>query len=103
MPIQPWIILVENGKYVLSLECDDSYYSTNLTVYQRHGLAAYCLHDQPFGFTWEDVARIRANCEGFRWVASQASEHAAKKMHAEITGLLDLADRLEALLAPRNS
>ena len=59
---------------------------------QRHGLAALCLHNQPFGFTREDVtmlgvAVMLAKAEG----AGLASDTLA-------SCLADIAARVEALL-----
>lgn len=51
-----------------------------------HGIAAFALHGQPFGFTREDVAMLRV-------FASPPDAPA-------FTPLLDLADRIEALLPP---
>lgn len=43
----------------------------------RHGIAAYALHGQPFGFTWADVDELRSEAR-----------------------FDSLADRIEALLPP---
>ena len=54
---------------------------------RRHALSVLCLHEQPFGFTREDVALLRA--------AQRTSEI------QDFGGLADnLADRIEALLPP---
>lgn len=57
----------------------------------RHALAALCLHDQPFGFTWEDVDALREalSCSG---TVSSPDD----LPRAETT-----VDRIEALLPPR--
>ena len=55
----------------------------------RHGLAALTLHGQPFGFTWEDVDRVRS-------VAEPDSD-----WYREDEWLVSLADRIAALLPPR--
>ncbi len=52
-----------------------------------HGVAAYLLHDQPFGFTWEDVDMLKMSAR----TVLGAMEHKA---------LLSIADRIEALLPP---
>ena len=62
-----------------------------------HGLAALCLHGQPFGFTREDVK-----------VLSRASEYALRQWGPVVAGqdiamLSSLADRIEALLPPEES
>jgi len=49
----------------------------------RHATAAILLHDQPFGFTREDVEYLRAGCMG----------------HYNN----DLANRIEALLPPEDT
>lgn len=52
-----------------------------------HALAALALHGQPFGFTWDDVDLLRTR------VMERAREDTAL--------LASLADRIAALLAPR--
>lgn len=61
----------------------------------RHALAALALHGQPFGFTWEDVDLLREEAR---------SEYAIPDGMG-FTGqeLLDLADRIAALLPPRDA
>ena len=54
----------------------------------RHATAAVALHGQPFGFTWEDV-------DGLRMVA-QSHE-------AFGSAIEDVADRIAALLPPREA
>ena len=53
----------------------------------RHGLAALALHEQSFGFRWEDVDFLRMDAED------------SPRAHAE--NLRELADRIAALLPPR--
>lgn len=53
-----------------------------------HALAALCLHEQPFGFTRDDVAMIRGE-------AADRGVHGAEWSN--------LADRIEALLPPASS
>jgi len=48
-------------------------------------------------FTWDDVATIRANCEGFRYVARTTGAN----LDGEVDKLLNIADRIAALLPPR--
>ena len=64
-----------------------------------HVVAALCLHGEPFGFTWEDVATIRANCDGFQYVARTTGAN----LDGEVDKLLNIADRIAALLPPRES
>ena len=54
-----------------------------------HGTAAECLYGQPFGFTWEDVALLR--------------EEGSVGYPETGLRLRDLADRIEALLAPEEA
>ena len=51
------------------------------------GAAAMLLHDQPFGFTWDDVDMLKMSAR----TVLGAMEHKA---------LLSIADRIEALLPP---
>lgn len=55
-----------------------------------HPLAALCLHEQPFGFTWEDVDHLRESIHEWDEQRRQRLEWV----------LRDLADRIEALLPP---
>lgn len=57
---------------------------------ERHELAALALHDQPFGFSWEDVDRLRGAC-----LDERGTETTEAQLH-------DLADRIAALLPPRD-
>lgn len=58
-------------------------------VSSRHGLAALCLYDQPFGFTQKDVRMLRILAQSRVNIVTSASP------------LYDsLADRIEALLPP---
>lgn len=52
-----------------------------------HAMAALCLHGQDFGFTREDVALLRF------WGRGPEGD-------VRVRGLLNLADRIEALLPP---
>jgi hypothetical protein len=57
-----------------------------------HAVAAWCLHNQIFGFTRGDVQflrEIRKDHEARRYVNAEEAE--------------DLADRIEALLPPENT
>lgn len=53
---------------------------------RRHALAALALHDQPFGFAWADVDMLREAAE-VQWTPEKE--------------LLELMDRIAALLPPR--
>lgn len=52
-----------------------------------HGAAAMLLYNQPFGFTWEDVDRL----------------HKVDRVDAEGDLLCSIADRIAALLPPRET
>lgn len=43
----------------------------------RHATAALNLHDQPFGFTWDDVRHLRLYAEEAPWMDELASRIAA--------------------------
>ena len=58
-----------------------------------HGVAALCLHGQPFGFTREDVELVR----GLR---GRPSEYDSSPIEDDDPALDALADRIEALLPP---
>jgi len=60
----------------------DFYYGDAYVGQERHGLAALCLHNQPFGFTREDVKLLRA-------FANLCT-----------SDFRNLADRISALLPP---
>jgi len=66
---------------------------------ERHETAARALYGQPFGFTREDVEKLR----GVAWVHDQVAA-IAPGSGVEDCGLRDwaisLADRIEALLPP---
>jgi hypothetical protein len=53
-----------------------------------HASAALALHDQPFGFTWEDVRRLWNCCIDERGTDTTQEQ------------LDDIADRIAALLPP---
>lgn len=62
------------------------------------GAAALCLHGQPFGFTWEDVDRLREfarDDEANDRVGDQCFGQEFQRWARE------LADRIAALLPPR--
>ena len=85
-------ILTRMGAAKLNGEC----LSTDEMSYcgeERHALAALALHGQPFGFTWDDVDDLREIAPGFHHRGDGQVERA----------LLDLADRIAALLPPREA
>lgn len=59
----------------------------------RHAIAAFALHGQPFGFTWEDVRRLR-ELDG-HWESRDGGPLAPATWPGA------LADRIAALLPPR--
>ena len=63
----------------------------------HHSCAALCLFEQPFGFTWEDVERLRRAIiiESYRFC-----DEPAEVDDLETQSLGFLADRIEALLPP---
>jgi len=65
---------------------------------ERHALAALCLHGQLFGFTWEDVRRLR----GVFWAMSQWGKNHAIEWAGDEWGE-SVADRIEALLPPEGA
>ena len=70
---------------VVVVHCgDERHAETN----RPQALAALCLHGQPFGFTWEDVDRLRAECY--------------PPGRTPLFELMHLANRIAALLPPRD-
>jgi hypothetical protein len=77
----------------------------------RHGLAALCLHNQPYGFTWEDVEMIQsdiANAEAaakgiekLEGLSDVAKYHIREQARIGIDCHKNLVARLSALLPPR--
>lgn len=65
----------------------------------RHATAAVCLHGQPFGFTWEDVDLLRGAADYWRPQDGDAREWDG--FAARQQAMRDLADRIAALLPPR--
>lgn len=64
-------------------------YETLASTNRPHALAALCLHGHPAGFTWEDVDRLRAEVY--------------PPGRTPLFELMDLADRIAALLPPREA
>jgi hypothetical protein len=72
---------------------DDGYLHTQDVLWvgkERQGIAALALHGQPFGFTWEDVDRLR-----------YIAERVPMERVGDDEGLSNIADRIAALLPPR--
>jgi hypothetical protein len=72
----------------------------------RQALAALALNDQPFGFTWEDVDRLREAVNDIDY-SHIADPEQRKLMELDTrvmrVWMLDLADRIADLLAPRGA
>ena len=64
--------------------------TADFSIERVQALAAMCLYGQDYGFTWEDVDEIRLEAR----TAGYMGLYAAAFME-------DLADRIEALLPPR--
>jgi hypothetical protein len=79
-PTSDWCTVFD-GSWAVTLEND-----------ARHALAALALHNQPFGFTREDVKMLR---ESQIWADSTDL-----RVNGEPADFEDLADRIEALLPP---
>lgn len=85
-------LLTKDDDYV-GVYCGDER-STLLDSSGRHALAALCLHDQPFGFTREDVELLRdTKCSDVLHLGYAYEEEPEAHLN-------DLADRIEALLPP---
>lgn len=78
----PHFVDVSDGEYTIRIEEDED----------LHGTAAACLFRQPFGFTHDDVGHLRL-------VAGQCDALRLGTNHSAV--LRNLADRIEALLPPR--
>ena len=83
----------EQWGFVIPPDKDGIWGSGYLTVENKHRMAATCLHDQPFGFTREDVATLR----------DVAADTLYETSDDERDDLRDLADRIEALLPPKDT
>lgn len=69
-----------------------------------HALAALALHNQPFGFTWEDVDALERSAREVFTQARDTDEDFVvlrKRMMDDQRQLRSLADRIAALLPPR--
>lgn len=66
----------------------------------RHATAALALYGQPFGFTREDVVKLRAAGDAARDVERFAKERGAGWDDSLADWYHSLADRIESLLPP---
>ena len=80
-------LALRNGGEAIVTYADDFYYGSAFQGEERHGLAALCLHNQPFGFTREDVEMLLE--------PSLSPEGQMEERE-------DLARRIEALLPPED-
>lgn len=72
-------------------------YDKELDVSTLHGIAALCLHETPYGFTWEDVdALMDAAVRDEEVVGMMGGRDYRSKWRG-------LAERVEALLPPRET
>lgn len=75
--------------------------SDTCLVSRRHGLAALCLHEQPFGFTRGDVIDLATAVNDARQLAIAAPQ-LREQSNALAARLSNLAERIAALLPPAN-
>ena len=66
----------------------------------RQALAALCLHEQPFGFSWEDVSKLREDAET-QAIREGSYNNIRPGSHAG--WMISLANRIEALLPPEEN
>jgi hypothetical protein len=84
----PWLGSIERQDEKIRNGC------CGCSLPEPHGLAALCLHEQPFGFTHEDVKRLRMV------EALPVSDSTVLEAVAYNEWVNDLADRIAALLPP---
>ena len=72
---------------------DDSW-AIQVSAENRHALAALALHNQSFGFTWEDVDALVS-------LRDDAADKPWHDAHYHASVLASLAQRITALLPPR--
>jgi hypothetical protein len=82
------------GKY-LSVNNDESETCSLHDSEARHALAALALHEQPFGFTWDDLMVL--------YEAVRAAERAAPYGNELADQLRPIRDKIAALLPPRDT
>lgn len=63
----------------------------------RHGAAACALHDQPFGFTWEDVDDLNELLAAYDWDSIHGEEQERQDR------IPRLIAKIAALLPPRET
>ena len=81
---------------VIPPDKDGIWGSGYLVVEEKHHMAAVCLHEQSFGFTREDVELLRETLPADVLHLGYQYEEEPQAY------LLDLADRIEALLPPED-
>ena len=85
------------GADIGSLVMWDNGVSLPVVLKRAHGLAAVCLHQQPYGFTEEDVEVLLRLTD---WLAGiEEDEYDAEQCKA----LISIADRMSALLPPEGA
>ena len=95
-------VVRDDGAFTLVFSCDPPHFidvanetggilQYTIRVPQEHlsALAALCLHGQPYGFTRGDVGRLRQVADAIAYDPDEDRD------------LRDLADRIEALLPPK--
>ena len=101
---EEWAELQSTGPSLPSVLGDDS---------RLHAVAASCLYGQPFGFTWEDVDRLRWGVIAMlrQWnvtLGDDSSIHSLTSQdvaeHDQSAAVVwDVSDRIAALLPPREA
>ena len=91
----------DNGHFWL--ECGDVWHHSawdgEQIIDNPHGLAALCLHGQPFGFTRADEKAIRAEGnELIAWSNDAANEPEMRHMNERGFTLIRIANKIAALL-----
>lgn len=67
---------------------------------ERHGLAALCLHQQPFGFHRAEVHYLRVLADLHERYAGEGKDPQASPLGISV--MRDVADKIEALLPPED-
>lgn len=68
----------------------------------HHAVAALCLHEQPFGFTWEDVEALHELARLYHAVYGERGNGLMRR-HPLGTKAESIASRIEALLPPEDA